>query len=93
MEEEKQKKNIFMNLKWYEHLMAGWPLILVFAGGAIGGVCGALAYFLSAKTFNSELPNHLKYIYSLIIGVGSFGLYLVIIITLVNLFPGLVQGQ
>lgn len=89
MEEKEPKKNIFKSLKWYEHLAAGWPVILLFIGGAAGGACGALAYVLNAKLFNSRLSNPLKYIFSFLIGIGGVGLYLLAVVILVSLFPGL----
>lgn len=86
------KKEFFLkNLKWYEHLAAGWPLILVLAGGAIGGACGGLAYALNGKLFNSKLSNPLKYIFSFLIGIGSIVAYILVVSILVSIFPGLVK--
>ena len=48
MKENSRKKGKYFflkDLKWYEHLAAGWPLFLIFAGGAVGGGCGGAAYF------------------------------------------------
>ncbi len=124
MEEQNEKRNpkkefFLKNFKWYEHLAAGWPLILVFAGGAIytcnkvtssgcfldgykviryvfsdarvyiGGACGGLAYALNGKIFNSKLSNILKYVFSFLIGISAILLYLLVVVILSIIFPGL----
>lgn len=79
----KSSKNFFLkNLKWYEHLAAGWPLFLIFAGGAVGGGCGGAAYVINGKIFNSQLPSSLKYLYSFLVGIGAVALYLIVAIIL-----------
>jgi hypothetical protein len=89
---ENPRKDFFLkNLKWYEHLAAGWPLILMFLGGAVGGGCGGLAYALNGKIFNSKLSTHLKYIFSFLIGIGAILLYILVVIILFQLFPGLAR--
>ena len=87
--QQKKKVNIFKNLKWYEHLAAGWPLILVFIGGAVGGACGGMAYALNAKLFNSRISAPLKYVFSFLIGIACTVLYFLVIVMLVAMFPGL----
>ena len=77
------------NLKWYEITMACWPLVLVTFGGAIGGGLGGLTCALNFKIFNSKLSKPLKYIYSLLIGVGGILLYLVVVTVLVAIFPNI----
>ncbi|MDE2009140.1 MAG: hypothetical protein KGJ09_03580, partial [Candidatus Omnitrophica bacterium] len=58
-ENNKQVSKLFFlqNLKWYEHLAAGWPLVMVFCGGAVGGLCGGAAYTINGKIFNSKLSS------------------------------------
>ena len=90
--EAKPANEFFLkNLKWHEHLVAGWPLLLLFVGGAIGGACGGAAYALNGKIFNSEIASHLKYVYSVLIGFGAVVLYVVVVAILVSIFPGLAQ--
>lgn len=96
MEEQKNAKkptnDLFLkNLKWHEHLIAGWPLLLIFMGGAIGGACGGAAYVLNGKIFNSKLAKPLKYIYSVLMGLGAVILYFIVIMILFSIFPGLAQ--
>lgn len=49
-------------LVWYEYAWMGAPVVLVFAGGAIGGLCGATALYVSSRVFRSGLGTPMKYI-------------------------------
>ena len=85
--EEDSKDN--KKLKGFEHIICGWPLILVFIGGAIGGACGGLAYALNAKLYLSELSKTKKYLYITLVGLGAFVLYYAVVVILVLIFPDL----
>lgn len=74
-------------MKWYEHLACGWPLVLVGIGGAIGGLCGGVAYGLSVKVFTKDISDTKKYAYSLLISLGAFIAYLLIVTILAIIFP------
>ena len=87
--ESYKKENIFSNLKWYEHITAGWPLMLILVGGAIGGGLGAAAYFLSVKIFNKKISSAYKYIYSLLIGAAAVVIWIIVVVILAILFPGM----
>ena len=60
------------------HLLSGWPLILVFIGGAIGGALGALAYGINISLYKSNLPGVLKVILNLLVGMAAIGIWLAI---------------
>jgi hypothetical protein len=60
------------------HVLCGWPLILVFFGGAIGGALGGLAYGINVAVYRSKLPVVLKAFLNPIVGVLAFILWLVI---------------
>ena len=77
------------NLKWYEIIVACWPIVLITVGGAIGGAFGGLACALNFKIFNAKLSKPLKYIYSILIGIGGILLYLVVVAALVAIFPNI----
>jgi hypothetical protein len=47
-------------LLWYEYLIAGFPLVLVFTGGAIGGLFGALATVYNLRIIRSNMSLLLK---------------------------------
>ena len=86
----KPKPNeMFKDLKWYEIIVACWPLVLITVGGAIGGAFGGVACALNFKIFNAKLSKPLKYIYSILIGIGGILLYLVVVTVLVIIFPNI----
>lgn len=51
------------------HLMAGWPLILVFFGGLIGGGIGALAYSMNLAIYKSDLSKMNKILANIMCGM------------------------
>lgn len=48
-------------LNWYEWLWAALPVLLVFAGGAVGAMMGVLGLYVNIKLFRSSLNGVLKY--------------------------------
>lgn len=55
------------------HLLCGWPLALVFIGGAVGGGLGGLAYGLNMAVYKSNLPIPAKAVLNLAIGAAAIG--------------------
>lgn len=49
-------------LQWYQWVWAGMPLVLVAAGGCIGGVCGALAVGLNVRIFRMKMNPVLQFL-------------------------------
>ena len=49
-------------LAWYEYAWMGFPIVLVFIGGAIGGGVGFAAAYSSARVFRSERSAVVKYL-------------------------------
>jgi hypothetical protein len=74
-------------LPLYAHALAGWPLILLFLGGAIGGLCGGGAYGLSLMLLKKKGVTPLSCFLSALIGIGSVVLCFVIVAILVLAFP------
>ena len=68
--------------------MCGWPLILVFFGGAIGGALGGLAYGANLAIYKSGIPGPLKVILNPLIGVLAIALWYLIALwlTTANVF-------
>jgi hypothetical protein len=69
--------------------VAGFPLVLLLFGGALGGLCGGAAFALSVRVFKSFHPVGRKYLFSLLISVGAAVLYFGLLVTLIHLFPGI----
>lgn len=64
------------------HILCGWPLILVFFGGAIGGALGGVAYAANLAVFKSNMPGALKFVLNPIIGIAAIGLWFVIVMAI-----------
>lgn len=71
-------------LAWYQWVWAGFPLVLLFLGGAIGGFLGAIGTIINAKILRSERHTAIKYILSGFVSVAliSCWIFLVLLIKL-----------
>lgn len=58
------------------HVMCGWPLLLVFIGGAIGGGLGGAAYAINIGIYKSSLPAPAKVVLNLVVGIAAFAIWL-----------------
>ena len=74
-------------LTFVEQIVCGWPLLLLFVGGAIGGLCGGAAYGFNTQVFKSNRSDTAKYFKSFLIGIGACVAYVIIILLLALLFP------
>ena len=50
------------SLRWYEYAWMGFPILLLFWGGAIGGMCGIWAILSNARIFRSNRSSVAKYL-------------------------------
>ena len=71
----------------YAHAIAGWPLIMIVIGGALGGLCGGGAYGISMALLKKRGVSPLSCFLSFIIGVAGVGLYFVVVVALTVAFP------
>lgn len=58
------------------HFLCGWPLAMVFFGGAIGGGLGGAAYGVNLIIYKSRLPVSAKVILNLLAGLSALGLWI-----------------
>lgn len=68
------------------------PFILIFpqiAGGALGGVCGALGWSFNEFIFKKDIATPLKYGAALFSLIAAGGLYILFAAVLVAIFPDL----
>jgi len=56
-----QTVNLVEPLQWYEYAWSGLPFLLVFAGGALGGLVGGVATIANGRIFRSERGQIAKY--------------------------------
>lgn len=57
------------------HLLAGWPLLLILVGGAIGGAFAGLAYVINIKIYKSSLSKMQKILANLLCGMSAISLW------------------
>lgn len=67
-------------LKWYQWVWAGIPILLLFIGGALGGLTGAIATGINSRIFRSALHPFAKYALSGLISVAAALIYLILVI-------------
>lgn len=66
-------------LEWYEWIWTGFPLVLVFLGGAIGGLLGGGAAVVNTQLFRSGKPVVVKYVLSALVTIVAIGLWVFIL--------------
>jgi hypothetical protein len=62
-------------LKWYELIWAGWPIALLFVGGALGALCGVLAAYTNSRIFRSNFSPAMKYAVTALVSIISVIVY------------------
>lgn len=75
------------NMKWYEQLFCGLPIALVSIGGAVGGLCGGLAFALNISVFSKKMSTAKKYLFTSLITLGAVISYFLIVVVLAIIFP------
>jgi len=80
-----KKINLVQPLKWYQWVWAGWPILLVFAGGALGAVLGVIATSINVRLFRSEMTAVIQYILVAVISGAAVILYLILALLIQSL--------
>ena len=65
-------------LPWFQMAWAGWPIMLVFIGGFLGALFGALAAYSNTRIFRSDLQIALKYVLTALISGAAVLVYLIL---------------
>lgn len=79
-------------LQWYEYLWLGLPALLIFIGGALGGLCGGIAFYLNVKVFRSDLHIAAKYVLTGIVSFVAVILFFIVVAVVVTLLGGVEAG-
>lgn len=79
---DEQTVNLLEPLQWYEYAWSGLPILLVFAGGLLGGLVGGVATIANGRIFRSERGQIVKYGLAGLITVSAVVLFFVLAITL-----------
>lgn len=69
-------------LQWYQWLWGGWPVVLVFVGGALGAIAGVLAFTINARLFRAEMNPVLKYVVTAVVSGGAVLAYFIVALLL-----------
>jgi len=67
-------------LAWYEYVWVGLPVLLVFAGGALGALVGVVATYTSARIFRSDRGAFAKYVLTGLVSVLALVVFLVLVV-------------
>jgi hypothetical protein len=74
--------NLLEPLQWYEYAWSGLPILLVFAGGMLGGLVGGIATMANGRLFRSERGSIAKYGLAGLITVSAAVIFFVLAIGL-----------
>ncbi len=77
-----QTFNLREPLQWYEYAWSGLPILLVFSGGALGGLVGGVATMANGRLFRSERGALAKYGLAGLITVSAVAVFFVLAIAL-----------
>lgn len=75
-------------LTWYEYIWMGLPILLIFAGGALGALTGIAATYTSARIFRSDKSGFVKYLLSALISIAAVMAVLIAAVTIQILVEG-----
>lgn len=62
----------------FQWIWCGIPLVLIFVGGAIGGLIGGVAFFLNTRVFRSEMSSLERYVLAGLISLIAFFAFLIL---------------
>jgi hypothetical protein len=79
---DEQTVNLLEPLQWYEYAWSGLPILLVFAGGALGGLVGGAATIANGRIFRSNRGQIAKYLFAGLITVSAVVVFFVLAIAL-----------
>jgi hypothetical protein len=70
------------SLRWYEYAWGGLPILLVYAGGALGGLVGGVATIANGRIFRSDRTTVAKYGLAGVVTVSAVVTFFVLAIAL-----------
>jgi hypothetical protein len=79
-------------LIWYQYIWMGLPILLVFAGGAIGALLGFYATYANSRIFRSERSTGSKYALTGLVSLAAV-LGFIILATILQLMFGETPAQ
>ena len=82
---DNKKINLIEPLKWYQWVWAGWPILLLFAGGAIGAILGIIATSINVRLFRSQIASVGQYLAVAGVSGVAAALYFVVVVAIQSL--------
>lgn len=73
-------------LKWYEYVWMGFPILLLFHGGALGAMCGVWAVLSNVRIFRGDRSPVAKYLITGAISIVAVVGYIVLASLFVSFF-------
>lgn len=67
---------------WYEYLLMALPLVLIPLGGALGGLCGAVAVYVNAQVLRMQQPLALRLGLAFLVVLGAVAVWLILALLL-----------
>ena len=67
-----------LKFTWYQHVWMALPISLVFIGGAIGGLCGGVAWAVNRKIFSSNYGSAARYLLVGLVSISSIIAYFIL---------------
>jgi len=83
---DEEKVKLAEPLQWYEYAWSGMPILLMFIGGALGGLVGGVASIANGRIFRSDRRSTEKYAMAGLITVTAVAIYYVVAVVLRLLF-------
>lgn len=65
-------------LPWYVWAWSALPILLLFIGGALGGIAGAVGFSINTSIFRSSWPAVVKFGLSAVVSIGAVITYVVL---------------
>ena len=75
-------------LKWYQLIWGGWPILMIFMGGALGAIVGVIGFLINTRIFRANLNGVVKYLATGIISVLAVVVYFVMAVIFSSLLRG-----
>lgn len=74
------KNRIVKELKWYQYTLGALPILLLFIGGALGGILGTFSMITNFNIFRQEHSELSKYLKVFGIVIATYAIYFAIVI-------------
>jgi hypothetical protein len=75
-------------LKWYQLAWGGWPILLLFIGGALGAIAGFVGFVINTRIFRAGMNEGLKYVVTGLVSILAVIAYFIMAVIFTLLTRG-----